>query len=292
MPKWLLPLILVLCSCRTLTTVSYTLEAEALAPDSSLNIVLISDLHSTIYGKDQSPLIDAVTELRPDLILLSGDIVDDIAPITGTVLLLTGIYGLAPIYYVTGNHEYMSYNIDGIREELISLGVVILSDSYEVLEIKGNRILVAGVEDPARRLFEDPGYDQALSMREAFGSLGEESAYKILIAHHPENIGAYCEYPFDLVVSGHAHGGQVRIPPVLNGLYAPNQGLFPKYAGGLYVHGNLSHIVSRGLSVNRIPRIFNPPELVFITVKPTETPVETPPVEDFLLLNYTSWDDI
>jgi predicted MPP superfamily phosphohydrolase len=105
-------------------------------------------------------------------------------------------------------------------------------------------------------------------MRNAFTELNEVPSFKILVAHRPENIKHYREYSFDLVVSGHAHGGQVRIPYLINGLYAPNQGIFPKYAGGLYKHGSLTHIVSRGLSINpMLPRIFNPPELVIIEVK-------------------------
>ena len=105
-------------------------------------------------------------------------------------------------------------------------------------------------------------------MERAFRELDEISLYKILIAHRPERIEDYKQYSFDLVLSGHAHGGQVRIPGIMNGLYAPHQGLFPKYAGGMYTHDNLTHIVSRGLSVNsRLPRIFNPPELVIISIE-------------------------
>jgi predicted MPP superfamily phosphohydrolase len=105
-------------------------------------------------------------------------------------------------------------------------------------------------------------------MEIAFRELDEIPLYKILIAHRPEMIKHYKKYSFNLILSGHAHGGQVRIPGIMNGLYAPHQGLFPKYAGGMYKHGNLTHIVSRGLSVNpRLPRIFNPPELVIISIE-------------------------
>ncbi|GHV43288.1 ser/threonine protein phosphatase [Spirochaetia bacterium] len=256
-----------LISCRTISISSYTVQTPGMAAENLITIALISDLHSTIYGGDQRPLIELIAAQRPDLILLSGDIVDDKTPVTGTTLLLAGIRDLAPIFYVTGNHEYMSKRIGDIRHTLESFGVVILSDSYVQLDIRGNAVIVAGVEDPYKKIFETPGYDQNLSMRRAFGALDKIAAYKILIAHRPENIKAYAEYPFDLVVSGHAHGGQVRIPHVLNGLYAPGQGLFPRYAGGRYTHGSLTHIVSRGLSVDPwIPRIFNPPELVIIFV--------------------------
>ncbi|GHV11883.1 phosphoesterase [Spirochaetia bacterium] len=256
-------------SCRTISTPAYTVQTPALAAENIITIVLITDLHSTIYGGDQTPLIEMIAAQKPDLILLAGDIVDDKRPVTGTTLLLEGIRRLAPIYYVTGNHEYMSQRIGDIRHTLESFGVVILSDSYVHINIKGNAVVVAGVEDPYKKKFETPAYDQSLSMRRAFRELDNIAAYKILIAHRPENIKTYAEYSFDLVVSGHAHGGQIRIPGVFNGLYAPNQGLFPRYAGGLYTHDALTHIVSRGLSVNRplFPRIFNSPELVVIFVE-------------------------
>jgi len=255
-------------SCSSISTKTYQINTPLLEEQSVIKIVLISDLHSTIFGKDQSVLIDMIREIAPDLIILSGDIVDDVVPMTGTRLLLSGISGMAPIYYVTGNHEYMSHNIHGIRQELISYGVIILSDSYVKLEISNNEIIIAGVEDPDKKNYETPDYDQDDSMEEAFRELDDMPLYKILIAHRPERIENYKRYSFDLVLSGHTHGGQVRLPPLVNGLYAPHQGFFPKYSGGIYTHENLSHIVSRGLSVSPIlPRIFNPPELVVVIIE-------------------------
>lgn len=251
-----------------ITVSSYTLKTDMLDSGSSVVIVLISDLHSTIHGADQQPLIEKVRRQNPDLILLSGDIADDDVPIKGTQMLLSGICDIAPVYYVTGNHEYWSSDVQSIKDEIQSFGVTSLSDSYEQIEINGNKIIVAGIEDPDKGRYEAPGYDQFQAMEKAFRELDRIDIYKVLIAHRPENIESYCQYSFDLVVSGHAHGGQVRIPFLLNGLCAPNQGLFPKYAGGLYEHGSLVHIVSRGLSIDpRMPRIFNPPELVTISIE-------------------------
>jgi predicted MPP superfamily phosphohydrolase len=254
-------------SCSTISTKTYRTETPLLEEQNSIKIVLISDLHSTIYGKDQIILIDMIKNINPDLIVLSGDIFDDVAPMTGTQLLLNGIYGIAPIYYVTGNHEYMSNNIQAIREKLMSYGVIILSDDYTIIEINNNVIVIAGIEDPYKSLYEMPNYNQNDSMERAFRELDEISLYKILIAHRPEMIEIYKKYSFDLILSGHTHGGQIRIP-YINGLYAPNQGFFPKYAGGMYTHGNMVHIISRGLSVTPwFPRIFNPPELVIVIVE-------------------------
>jgi predicted MPP superfamily phosphohydrolase len=254
-------------SCRTISTKTYRTETLLLEKQNSITIVLISDLHCTIYGKNQIVLIDKIKNSNPDLIVLSGDIFDSVVPMTGTQLLLEGIIGIAPVYYVTGNHEYMGYNIQAIREELASYGVIILSDNYAIVEINNNEIIKAGIEDPDKKIYETPDYDQNESMENAFRELDEMPLYKILVAHRPEMIEEYKKYSFDLVLSGHTHGGQVRLP-FINGLYAPHQGLFPKYAGGIYMHGKLTHIVSRGLSVNPgLPRIFNPPELVIVIIE-------------------------
>jgi predicted MPP superfamily phosphohydrolase len=258
----------IVISCNTIKTQNYKLNSSLLARNTSIKIVLISDLHSTIFGKDQSPLLERIKKISPNLILLTGDIFDDVVPMAGTKLLLNGISGTVPIYYVTGNHEYMSYNMQEIENELRINGVTILSDSFEEIHINGNGIILAGIEDPYKKYYESPEYDQNTIIEETFRNLDGIKTYKILMAHRPENIKTYCKYSFDLVVSGHTHGGQVRIPYILNGLYAPNQGFFPKYSGGLYRHGNLTHIISRGLSVNpKLPRIFNPPELVVIVIE-------------------------
>jgi predicted MPP superfamily phosphohydrolase len=265
---YIFPFIAVVCimaSCSSISTTTYEVNTPLFEEQNVIKIVLISDLHSTIFGKEQSVLIDMVKELAPDLIILSGDIIDDVVPVTGTRLLLSGISGTAPIYYVTGNHEYWSRNIQGIREELMSYGVIILSDSYEKVEINNIEIIIAGIDDPEKKYYETPTYNQDVSMEGAFRELDNTPLYKILIAHRPERIESYQKYSFDLVLSGHAHGGQVRLPPLRKGLYAPHQGFFPKYAGGIYTHGNLTHIVSRGLSITPwLPRIFNPPELVVV----------------------------
>jgi predicted MPP superfamily phosphohydrolase len=217
--------------------VDYTLESAKFKPDTSLTIILITDLHSTIHGADQAPLLQAIRDKKPDLIVLAGDIIDDKAPVRGARLLLAGIRGLAPVYYVSGNHEYRSADAEAVWAEIRSFGARILSDEYERVTIRGNDLIIAGVEDPHKALAA-PRYQPDDAMDNAFADLGaaDAGAYRILLAHRPERIARYKRYPFDLVLSGHTHGGQVRIPFVLNGLYAPHQGIFPRYAGGLYAH--------------------------------------------------------
>ena len=251
-----------------LTVTRYTLKSDKISSSAAINIVLITDLHSTIYGKTQQPLIDRVKAQNPDVIFLVGDIADDETPIRGTSLFLAGIKDICPIYYTTGNHEYWTRNIPPILDEIKSHGVKILSDDYVEIEIKGVPLLIAGIEDPDKKDYQTPDYDQPASMEKAFDKLDKSGAYKILLVHRPENIKQYYKYPFDLVVSGHAHGGQVRIPYILNGLYSPDQGLFPRLTCGVYDYGKTSLVVSRGLSFNpRLPRIFNPPEIVVITLE-------------------------
>jgi predicted MPP superfamily phosphohydrolase len=254
-------------SCSSISVQTYNLKTPLLEEKSIIKIALVSDLHSTIYGTDQSVLVDMIKNFIPDLIVLTGDIYCHNVSMSGTSLFLSGISGLAPVFYVTGNHEYMSLNMEAIRHELASFDVTILSDSFLTLEINENKIILAGIEDPYK-IYETPDYNQNETMETVFRELDEIPLYKILLAHRPELIGDYMKFSFCLVLSGHAHGGQIRIPYILNGFYAPNQGFFPKYAGGIYNHGNLTHIVSRGLSVNpALPRIFNPPELVFIILE-------------------------
>jgi len=246
----------------------YTLESRKLGTNDSIRVVLISDLHSHIYGKNQAELVSIVKAQKPDIIALTGDIADDIEPVDGTKLFLSGIRGLAPTYYVTGNHEFWSNNIKNIKDIIRSYGVIILENNYIQTKVKDSNIIIAGIDDPQVVKYDRTVFSWSEEMRKAFSELNKKPGYKILLAHRPEYIETYRKYPFDLVLSGHAHGGQVRLPFVLNGLFAPNQGWFPKYAGGVYKHDSLIHVVSRGLSYNpRLPRIFNPPEVVVINIK-------------------------
>ena len=243
----------------------YSVSTEKFNDGQSIRIVLLSDLHSHIYGDNQNKLISKIKGQSPDVILLAGDIADDVAPTRGTELLLEGIQGIAPIFYVSGNHEYWSSDIKNIKETIRSYGACVLEDEYKEIAVNGMPVIIAGVDDPEWSRYEKKVHRK--SMDENFTELVDKASFKILIAHRPEQIEVYKKYPFDLVVSGHAHGGQVRIPFLLNGLLAPNQGWFPKYAGGLYKHDTLTHIVSRGVSFNaRLPRIFNPPEIVVIDI--------------------------
>ena len=235
----------------------YTVESDKLTE--RVRLAIVSDLHSCAYGEGQKELLDAVAAEEPDLVLLPGDIVDDVLPEDNAWTVLEALAERWPCCYVTGNHEWWSGEAERICQEIEALGIHVLRGENVSITVKGQAITVFGIDDP------DSGEDQ---FSKVSGAGGE--GYTILLAHRPEKIDDYLSGPFDLIVSGHAHGGQWRLPGLINGLYAPNQGLFPQYAGGRYDFGAQVFLVSRGLAreSTRVPRLFNPPELVIADLVP------------------------
>lgn len=231
----------------------------------SKRIMLITDLHSTIYGENQGELMGKINEEAPDVILLGGDIVDDVRDDRGSRLLLEQIGSKYDCYYVSGNHEYWSERINEIKDMIREYGIRVLEGEGVALN---GEIALWGVDDP------DCQYERYGAVDDWYGQLYKcsgslnENMYNILLSHRPERTEDYKSSNFDVVLSGHAHGGQWRIPFLINGVYAPNQGFFPKYAGGKYELGNVDMIVSRGLAKSNIPRIFNQPEIVVINIEP------------------------
>ncbi len=225
----------------------------------NLKIVQISDLHGCRYGKNMDKLVEIINDENPDIVVYSGDIFDDYIPYKNSRILVERIKKY-PSYYVNGNHEYYSKDLENIYKILSDNEVIILEDNTLTHAVGDTEVHISGIEDP----------ESGKKLKEQLNSLYvKKESYNILIAHRPENIRKYLEYDFDLILSGHAHGGQWRIPYILNGLFAPGQGLFPKYAGGKYEFGNTNFIVSRGLSREKtiVPRIYNRPELVIIEIE-------------------------
>ena len=263
---------------NTLKLVRYPVIAAGLPHP--VRIVLVTDLHSCAYGKGQRKLLDAIDEQTPDLILLGGDIFDDQLPDEKAVVFLRELGGKYPCYYVTGNHEYWSGEA-GFTEKMARLeecGVVRLSGEAVSVDVDGTKLALCGVDDPDA-WGGSSGYAEYRtgSFREQAAQAAdraEAGLYTVLLAHRPEQLELYASLGFDLVLTGHAHGGQWRIPGILNGLYAPDQGLFPPYAGGRYERDGTVMIVSRGLAREStfVPRFCNRPELVVIELIQNENP--------------------
>ncbi len=240
----------------------YVFETSKLDSETKLRLVTLADLHSHIYGHGQQNLIDKIKKAKPDIIVMVGDMIDDEAPITGMELLLEGLQGVAPMYYVTGNHEYWSGHIKEIKQFMRKYQVTVLEHEYKVLNVKGKKVILAGLDDVAG--FEEESLWEAQA-KMAFNDLEHEMGYKILLTHRPDLVGVYKQLPFDLIIAGHTHGGIIRIPYLSNGFFAANQKIFPHYVGGLYKEEGFNLVVSRGLSAEIIPpRLFNPPEITLI----------------------------
>ena len=258
----------------SLKTVRYEVAAGGLSQP--VRIALVTDLHACAYGHEQRKLLDAVEELAPDLILLGGDIFDDKLPDEKAAVFLREISGEYPCFYVTGNHEYWSGEAT-FKEKMACLeeyGIRRLCGEAVSVDAGGAAVNICGVDDPdawgSRRgyaEYRDGSFREQLARAAA---QAENGRYTILLTHRPELLELYASFGFDLVLAGHAHGGQWRIPGILNGLYAPDQGLSPPYAGGRYERDGTVMIVSRGLAreSTRVPRFYDRPELVLIELKP------------------------
>ena len=158
---------------------------------------------------------------------------------------------------MTGNHEIATNDVDHIKKELSNLGVIVLSNNEQIIEKNGERIKIIGIEDPL----------SGVSVEDALIKFKKTEDFTLVLSHRPETFQDYVDNRLDIVFSGHAHGGQFRIPG-LGGLVAPGQGLFPKYTAGLYEEKDTKMIVSRGLGNSVIPfRVFNTPELVVVVLQ-------------------------
>ena len=254
-------------------------------------IVQISDLHSASNKGFCNRILEKVESLRPDLIVLTGDLVDSAVyakeaalidkgrqegyPGQATAEFTRALTGMAPVYYVYGNHEMILLDDpknNFFKVSLEEMGVRIANNEVFLLQEGDAAIQLAGIQDPAT-LYKDPVLaDSVSNTRERTRAMLEHLAadidlriFTILVAHRPEYIDLYADSAIDLVLAGHAHGGQVRLPFMREGLYAPNQGFLPHYTNGLYRKGPTAMVVSRGLGNSVFPlRILNRPELAII----------------------------
>ena len=253
-----------------LTRIFYAIDSKKIK--NRHRFVLITDLHSTRYGKNGEKLLAAIRPEKPEALLFAGDIVDDRKPRDEVYALLRTMAKEIPCYYATGNHEYYKKDADIIKRDLRAIGFHVLEGTGEVFSTAGDAVFIAGVDDPERYNKTPNHHDRTIDaawtkqMQDAQKSC-PDGTFSILLSHRPELASYYQKSGFDLVLSGHAHGGQARIPFLVNGLYAPHQGLFPPYAGGRYTLDQTTLIVSRGLCKNMLPRIFNPPEYIVLEIR-------------------------
>lgn len=229
-------------------------------------IVQLTDLHSKLFGRNQERLVSKVKKLRPNIIVVTGDLVDSRRyDAEVSLTLMREIAKLAPVYYVTGNHERSSGKYNELEDGLNSLGIHVMRNKSEMIKLGHGEIRLAGVDDPTFNTEADGDVDKIsgfidTALQETVGT----DAYTVLLSHRPELFAVYMQKGIDITFSGHAHGGQVRLP-FLGGLVAPGQGFLPKYDAGKFVEGQSTLIVSRGLGNSIIPqRLFNRPEVVLV----------------------------
>lgn len=253
--KWLLLLVVFFVwlwvGNFTIGVTRYKLKSNKL--DSGLKIVQISDLHNTDWGQ---ALIKKIEKEEPDIIVITGDLIDYYEPDIEVVKnILQQLKIICPIYYVTGNHEGHSENLKLFLEILKELGIFVLENKSIYIS---DEVKLIGVNDPSIDGFEN--------INKVLCDEREENKYNVVLSHRPELFEEYVNSDVDLVLTGHAHGGQFRVP-FLGGVYVPNQGLFPKYDAGLFKKENTIMIISRGLGNSVFPiRINNRPELVIIEI--------------------------
>ena len=227
-------------------------------------IAVVSDLHNAQLGNNNGQLVEKIKKEHPDIIAITGDLVDsNRTDIEIAIQLVRQLTEIAPCYYVTGNHEaWIKEQYKELEKGLIAEDVVILHDNVTQLTKGSETIQIAGLDDPD---FTDRGtYIQESMLQRKISNMSLSNEYCILLSHRPETFEAYVSEEVDLVLSGHAHGGQFRLP-FIGGIVAPNQGFFPEFDAGQYSKNNTIMIVSRGIGNSIIPvRFNNRPEIVIV----------------------------
>ena len=247
----------------------YTISSKRL-PHSFLGfkIAHVSDLHNTEFGKDNVKLIQMLEEAEPDIIVITGDLIDSRHSDLDVSLNFVEKAGkIAPVYYVTGNHESRLDEYEKYEVLFKEAGVTVLRDETHRIEKNGEEILLIGLDDPQfTPLSERAGKTPSIINTKLNNLKSDSNAFTVLLSHRPELFETYAGNDMDLVLSGHTHGGQFRMP-FIGAFLVPDQGLLPKYDAGLFMAGNTNMIVSRGLGNSIIPfRINCRPEIILVTL--------------------------
>lgn len=232
-----------------------------------VRLVFLSDLHNSRFGPNQRQLLDMVAAQRPHAVLLGGDMAEMGFGHNHTMALLAKLARRFPCYYVSGNHECWSGHLPRLKRMFRHLGVTVLEGEKRTLVLNGQRVQLFGVDDP------ETGRPAHLEASAALRQQVDPAHFSVFLAHRPELTPWYATGGYDLIFAGHAHGGQWRLPPFINGLFSPDQGLFPAYVSGLYHIQNSTLIVGNGLAKHvPVPRIFNRPEVVLALILPRPAP--------------------
>ena len=245
--------------------VSETYEAELSSlPEAfdGFRLALVTDTQGKLFGRDNGRLFDAVAAAEPDAIAVCGDMIEDAADVAACASLLGRLTAVAPVYYVTGNHEWASGAARTLMAALEQAGAAVLGNDYRVLRRGGEKIIIAGVHDPNGPYDMERPEQLIARIRDAEGN-----APIVLLAHRNDGLSAWAALGVDLVLCGHGHGGVVRLPAV-GGLLGADRSLFPKYSAGLYRQGAAQMVVSRGLGpAGGLPRLFNRPDVPVVVLR-------------------------
>ena len=258
---------------KRIVVTSFRVEDEQLPQEfDGYRIVQISDLHNDEFGKDNEKLLALIKEIKPDIIAITGDLLDSRRTSVEKALnFATKASQIAPCYYVTGNHESrMDEEYERLEVGMIEAGVNVLRNEKMALDKDGSQITIVGIDDP--RFMIDT--DKVEKMQPVLGEILKgilqdvpKEEFVLLLSHRPELFELYCKQAVDVVLAGHVHGGQVRIP-YIGGIIGPGQGILPDYDAGLYEADGIKMILSRGLGQSIIPfRVNNPPELVVVELQ-------------------------
>ncbi len=257
------------CRAFSLTVTRYTIRSAAFTQP--LTIVQLSDLHCAVYGQDNAQLLAEVAAAQPDLIVMTGDIINqdaDAGQVEAMVQLTAELSALAPACFSLGNHEvaYCEAHGDDLCDAIAAAGATVLEQDYVEQTIGGQRLRIGGIY----------GYVLSENLRSGaeqdfVRAFTDTALPTVLLCHIPEGLlsyGSIDSWAVDLVFSGHAHGGQIRLPGI-GGLYDPETGWFPEYTRGVFQRSGSAVVLSAGLGTSiRIPRFNNPPELVVVSIEP------------------------
>ena len=253
---------------KALKVTEYTVDCSSNPRLSGFTIVQISDLHNERFGTNQQKLLQMVEKCKPDIIAITGDFIDcRNSNVDVSIEFVEGAVKIAPVYYVPGNHEsWILTEYEELCQRMESLGVHLMADHKEVITYQGAEVICLGVKDPDFYHTMGEQGDQKVMEENIEQFNCAEDEYTLLLSHRPELFEVYKKESIDLTLSGHAHGGQFRLP-ILGGLAAPDQGILPKYDAGHFQDGTTNMIVSRGIGNSIIPlRFNNPPEVVVVTL--------------------------